>query len=155
MTFVFLSESPEADGGDLCETERDELAKARFSGTPQPKPSYSETFHAAKTFFFLPCPQLKSKKLRPFQKDDPFLKYTTVEKVKDVVSGVTCRKDLKAFSLKESVLSTQEVVGATSLAKLFTLIKAAWCYDVPFPRCQKFQAHTYRQIDTHTQTRTE
>ena len=68
----------EADGGDLWEAESGELATARFPRTPQLPLSFNETFQAAKTFFFLATSQLKAKKLKPFQKDAPFLKYCSV-----------------------------------------------------------------------------
>ena len=71
--------------------------------------------------------------------------------MKGVVSRVTCEKVLKAFSLEPRVVSTQKPVVATRQEKLFTLVKAAWRYDVPLPRSQKLQTHG--QTDTHTHTR--
>ena len=65
-----------------------------------------------------------------------------------MVSRVTCEKVLKAFSLEPRVMSTQKPVIATRQEKLFTLVKAAWRYDIPFPRSRGI---TNTQTDTHTQ----
>ena len=67
--------------------------------------------------------------------------------MKDVVSHVTCEKVLKALSLEACIATTQEAVGTTRQVKLFTVVKVAWCYDIPLPRTQKLQT------DRHTQNK--
>ena len=71
------SDLRKADGGDLCEVDGGELATA-CSHTPQLPPSFSKTFHAAKTFFVLAASQLKAEKLKPFQEGDQFLMYCII-----------------------------------------------------------------------------
>ena len=62
--------------------------------------------------------------------------------MKGVVSRVTSGKVLKDFFLEGRVLSIQDAVSVTRQTKLSTLVKAAWRYDVPFPRTQILQTHT-------------
>ena len=70
--------------------------------------------------------------------------------MKGVVSHVTCKKVLKAFSLEPHVLPTGDPVDTTRQAKLSKLVKAVFRYYVPLPRSQKLQTHG--QTDTHTHT---
>ena len=64
--------------------------------------------------------------------------------MKGVVSQVANEKVIKAFSIKSCMLSTRDAVSATRQAKLSTLVKAAWRYNVPFLRTQKLHTHTHR-----------
>ena len=79
--------------------------------------------------------------------------------VKGAVSSITCRKVPKAFSFKAHVISTREAVCAIHQAKLAWSVKAAWHYNVLFPRSQIIQidilslshTHTHTHAHTHTQ----
>ena len=136
-----------ANGRNICEVDGSDLATARFPRTPQLPPSSRKGFHAVKKFFFLAAFQLKAKGVETYSGRRPVLKYCTGRcNVKCVVSRVTNEKVLKAFFLERRVLSTRDEVGTTRQRKFSTLVKAAWRYDVPFPRTQKLQTHTH----THT-----
>ena len=73
--------------------------------------------------------------------------------MKGVVSCVTNEKVLKAKLLNPRVVPTREAVVATHQVKLSMLVKAAWHYDLPFPRSWKSQTHTQNTtiniIDIH------
>ena len=72
--------------------------------------------------------------------------------MKDVVSLVTCENVLQPFFLEPPFIASPEAVSAAYQVKLSTLVKAAWHYNILFPRSQKLQTH--RQTDTHTHTHT-
>ena len=130
-----------------------ELATARFPRTPQLPPSSSKAFHAVKTFFFLAASQLKAKKIETFSGRRPVSSVLHRCNVKGVVSHITSEKVLKAFFLEGRVLSTRNAVDATRQTKLSTLLKAAWRYDVPFPRTHADITHTQTHAHTHTRAR--
>ena len=132
------------DSGDVCEAGDSELTTA-CSRAPQLPFSFSETFHSAKTFFFLAASYLKAKKLNTSQEDDQFLIVLFDRNVKGVVSRATCEKVLKAFLLKPGVLSTREAVGATHQAKLSTMGKKC---GATTSRSQDLR--NYRQTHTHS-----
>ena len=75
--------------------------------------------------------------------------------MKGVVSRVTSEKVQKAFLLEPRVVSTREAVVATRQAKLSTSVKAAWRYDLSFPRSWKLQTHGHTHTHTHTHTEYE
>ena len=63
--------------------------------------------------------------------------------LKGVVSRITCEKALKAFFPEPCVMLTQKLAGATHQEKLSILVKAAWRYNVLFPRPRKLQTHRH------------
>ena len=75
--------------------------------------------------------------------------------MKGVISRVNGEKVLKAFLLEPRVVSTREAAGATRQAKLSMLVKAAWRYDLPFPRSWKLQTHAHTHTHTHMDRHTE
>ena len=111
-----------------------EVATAHF-WMPQVPPSFSGTFHQGKMFLFLSAFLLKAKKLKPFQEDNQFLKYSTIVTWR-VWCHVLPEKSSKGFSSQtrcpvKSKSSWRNLPGEAFHNGERSVVPLS---DVPFPR---------------------